>query len=223
MTEPQQPILRARRRLPTGRAVLGGLLITLAVLGILLASRLGDDATFQDVVVAREDLAPGTVLETQHIAQIRLRLDESADWVVEDPADVIGSVLLGPVGRLEFVQRSNVAEAAPGAVPAGLAEVSIAIEPERAPSSMAPGELVSILATFDDGELPVTQLIADRVVVLSFSDGNGDFSQTDTVLRLGIADGQVASDIVNAAQTGEISVIGITGAGSVSLPEVTTR
>lgn len=223
MNDPKQPQLRSKRRLPSGRAVLGGLLITLAVLGILLGSRLGEDATFQDVVVAREDLAPGTVIEPQHVAEIRLRLDESADWVVTSSDDVIGSVLLGPVGRLEFVQKSNVAEAAPGAVPTGLAEVSIAIEPERAPSSLAPGELVSVLATFDDVEPAATRLIADRVVVLSFDDGESDFSQTGSVLRLGLSDGALASSIINAAQTGEISIIGVTGAGSVQLPETTTR
>lgn len=223
MTDTQQPLLRARRKLPSGRAVLGGLLITLAVLGVLLAGRLGDDATFQDVVVAREDLAPGTVIEAEHVAQIRLRLDESADWVASSVDEVIGSVLLGPVGRLEFVQRSNVSETASGSVPSGLAEVSIAIEPERAPATLASGELVSVLATFDDDGDSVTRLIADRVVVLSFTDGQTDFSQTDTVLRLGLSDGQVASAIVNAAQSGEISIIGVTGAGSVQLPEAISQ
>lgn len=223
MTDPQQPVLRSKRRLPSGRAVFGGLLITLAVLGILLASRLGDDATFQDVVVARQDLAPGTVIEAEHVAEIRLRLDESADWVVSDTSEVIGSVLLGPVGRLEFVQRSNITEAASGAVPGGLAEVSIAIEPERAPASLAAGELVSVLATFDDIEPAATRLIADRVVVLSYDDGGAEFSRSDTVLRLGLADGEVASAIVNASQTGQISIVGVTGATSVSLPEVVSR
>lgn len=223
MTDSQQPTLRSKRRLPSGRAVLGGLLITLAVLGILLASRLGEDATFQDVVVAREDLAPGTVIEPQHVAEIRLRLDDSADWVVNGVDEVIGSVLLGPVGRLEFVQRSNVAESDPGTVPRGLAEVSIAIEPERAPARLAPGELVSVLATFDDVDPATTLLIADRVVVLSFDDGETDFSQTGSVLRLGLADGELASAIINASQTGEISIIGVTGAGSVQLPEATSR
>ena len=125
MNDPQQPLLRSKRRLPSGRAVLGGLLITLSILGVLLASRLGDDATFHDVVVAREDLAPGTVLEAQHVAEIRLRLDESADWVFSDLDDVLGSVLLGPVGRLEFVQRANIAEVPAGSAAPGLAEVSI--------------------------------------------------------------------------------------------------
>lgn len=223
MTDPAQPLLRNTRRLPSGRAVLGGLLIALAVLGVLIASRLGDDATFQTVVVAREDLAPGTVLEAQHVAEIRLRLDESADWVVNSQQDAIGSVLLGPVGRLEFIQQANIAEAASDAVPSGLAEVSIAIAPERAPSSLAAGELVSVLATFDGTERAETMLIADRVVVLSYDNGNDDFASRTTVLRLGLADGELASAIVNAAQMGEISIIGVTGAGSVQLPEVVVR
>lgn len=223
MTEPQQPILRAKRRLPSGRAVLGGLLITLAVFGILLASRLGDDATFQNVVVAREDLAPGTVIEAQHVAEIRLRLDESADWVLTESEEAIGSVLLGPVARLEFVQRSNIAPVSDGSVPSGLAEVSIAIEPERAPAALVPGELVSVLATFDDPDSAATRLIADRVVVLSYDDGDSDFSRTEAVLRLGIADGAIASAIVNASQTGQISIVGVTGAGDVQLPAVVSQ
>lgn len=218
MTETQQPVLRAKRRLPTGRAVLGGLLVTLAVLGVLFASRIGDDATFQDVVVAREDLAPGTVLEPQHLAQITIRLADDATWVESNPEDLYGSVLLGPVGRLEFIQTSNVAVGTPDQVPSGLAEVSIEVEPGRAPATLSPGELVSVLATFDDTESATTRLIADRVVVLSFS-GEGEFGGTDSVLRLGIADGSIASDIVMASLTGEVSIIGVTGATDVALPE----
>ena len=65
-------------------AVLGGLLITL-VLAVLLASRLGDDASFQDVVVARRDLPPGTVLEADDLAIVRI-LDE-VDFVIDDTND----------------------------------------------------------------------------------------------------------------------------------------
>lgn len=218
MTEKSQPLLHARRRLPSGRAVLGGLLVTLSVLGILVATRLGDDTTYQYVVVARDDLAPGTVIQADDVAQIRLRLDESADWVVNDPAEIYGSVVLGPVGRLEFLQHANLAEGNTNAVPSGLAEVSIEVEPGRAPSSLAPGELISILATYDDGERAKTELVADRVVVLSFGNGSDDFSTTSTVLRLGVAEGDLASEIVTASLTGDLSIVGVTGASAVKLP-----
>ncbi len=221
MTDAQQPVLKTRRALPSGRAVLGALLITLAALGVLLATRLGEDATFQDVVVARQDLAPGTVIEAGDVATVRLRLDEEASWVISDPAEVVGNVIVGPVGRLEFLQRSNVVDGVPGTVPSGLAEVSIDVDPSRAPASLAAGELVSVLATSEIDSSDVTELIADRVVVISYDSGGDSISSGDAVLRLGLADGTIAAEIVHAAETGELSIVGVNGAPDVVLQEIT--
>lgn len=220
----EQPVLNVKRRLPSGRAVLGGLLVSLAVAGILIASQLGEDATFQDVVVARQDLAPGTVIEPAHVEEVRMRLADDADWVVPSADAVIGSVVLGPVGQNEFLQVSNIAEGGPDTLPSGLAEVSIEIESSRAPASLSAGELVSILSTTEDGEGSRTMLVADRVTVLSYSTGtDGDFSGGDTVLRLGVADGDTATAIVSAAVTSDVSVLGVTGANDVTIPEETVQ
>jgi len=223
MTDVEQPVVTPTRRLPSGRAVLGGLLVTLAVLGTLLAGRLGDNATIRDVVVARENLAPGTVIEPKHVAQIEIRLAEDVDWIATDPEQLYGSVLLGPVGELEFVQIANIAEGTPDAVPSGLAEVSIEVEPSRAPARLAPGELVSILATYDDEEPERTQLIARNVVVLSYGIGDSEFGNGATVLRVGIDDGRIASDIVMASITGDVSIVGVTGATDIEIPEAITQ
>lgn len=219
MTDVQQPVLRVKKRLPSGRAVLGGLLVSLAVVGVLIASRVGEDATFQDVVIARQELAPGTVIEPGHIEQVRMRLANEADFVVSSSDSIIGSVVLGPVGTNEFLQVSNIAAGGPDTLPSGLAEVSIEIEPSRAPARIASGELVSLLATYEDNDGSRTSLIADRVVVLSYDNGSvDDFSSGDTVLRLGVSSGDVASAIVTAAITGDVSVVGITGANDVDIP-----
>ena len=109
-----QPVLHAKKRLPSGRAVLGGLLVTLAVLGVLLATEMGEDSTFQDVVVAREDLAPGTVIEPDHVEQVRMRLAEDATWVITSVEPLIGTVVLGPVGEGEFMQVSNLTRGGAG-------------------------------------------------------------------------------------------------------------
>ncbi len=222
MSDVEQPVLRPSRRLPSGRAVLGGLLVTLAVLGVLLATRLGNDATIRDVVVARQDLTPGTVIEPQHVAQIQIRLAEDVDWVVTNPESIYGSVLLGPVNRLEFVQLSNIAEGTPDAVPSGLAVVSIEVDPGRTPARLAAGELVTILATYTSEEPETTRRIAQDVVVLSYAGSDSEFGSSNTrVLRLGIADGAIASEIVMASLVGEVSVIGVTGATDVQIPEIT--
>lgn len=222
MTDVQQPVIRSRKRLPSGRAVLGGLLVSLAVVAVLVASQMGEDATFQDVVVASQELAPGTVIEPGHVQQVRMRLSESADFVVSQPESIIGSVVLGPVGANEFLQVSNIAAGTPDALPSGLAEVSIEIEPGRAPARIASGELVSVLATFSDGDESRTVLVADRVVVLSYDNGTGDdFSGGETVLRLGVSTGEAASAIVTAAITGDVSIVGVTGANEVEIPAET--
>ncbi len=219
MTDVQQPVLRVKKRLPSGRAVLGGLLVSLSVVALLVASSVGEDSTFQDVVVASQDLAPGTVIEPSHVEQARIRLSEDANFVISSPEAVIGSVVLGPVGQSEFLQTSNIAASGPDTLPSGLAEVSIEIEANRAPANIASGELVSLLATYEDGNGPRTALIADRVVVLSYDNGSGDdFSTGDTVLRLGVSSGDIASSIVTAAITGDISVLGVTGANDVRIP-----
>lgn len=224
-TSGKNPVIRSSRRLPTGRAVLGGLLITLAVFGVLLANRLSDDATFQQVTVASEDIPPGTVLGPDNIQQVTIRLDEGISSVVRDPSDIYGSVLIGPAGRLELIQRSNVADVttaldANGNV-RGLVVVSLAVARERAPSRLRSGELVSILATFND-DPDTTILVADRVIVLSYDSDDSGFGG-EGILRLGLADGAVAAEIVHAAQTGEVSVVGVTGADSIDFPEATSR
>jgi len=222
MAETNQPILRSKRALPSGRAVLGALLITLAALGVLFASRLGDDASIRQVVVATTDLAPGTVITEGDVATVELRLDEQADWVIGDINQVLGNVTLGPVARLEFLQRSNIADGLPDAMPSGVAVVSLAVPPENAPASISPGEIVSVLATFDNQGESITELVADRVSVLSYGATADDFATNDTILRLGVSDGAIASDIVHAAQTGTISIVGVTGATNVVIPEATS-
>jgi Flp pilus assembly protein CpaB len=213
----RNPIVRSSRRLPSGRAVIGALLITLSVLAVLVVLRLDDDSAYQEIVVARRDLAPGTVLEVDDLARVRIRLDESVDFVVTDPDDATGSILLGPLARLEFLQQSNLASTGTGGSEVGLAEISVAVRPDRAPEDLTPGEVVSLVATFTDDD-PETRLIADRVVVLSYSRDDDEFGN-DGVLRLGLTDGAVAMDIVHASQTGELSVVGIMGAPDLVLPE----
>ncbi len=223
MTETNQPVIRSRRALPSGRAVLGALLITLAALGVLLATRLSDDSTFQNVVVATNNLGPGQLIEPDDVAVVRLRLDDQVRFVANDVNEVVGSVTLGPVTAREFVVRSNVADMLPNNVPNGLAVVSLPVDPANAPSTIAPGAVVSILATFTDNDEDVTELVADRLLVVSYGTDGDEFGADTNVLRVAVGDGQNAADLALAAETGTVSVVGITGASEVSIPEITRR
>lgn len=212
----KNPVITTSRRLPSGRAVLGGLLITLAILGVLIAGNVREDATFQDVVLANRDLAPGTVLGPDDVRQARLRLDEQVGFVVSDPASIYGSILLGPLDTNEFIQFANLTTSTAD----GLAEVSIPVSTDSAPAQLTPGELVSVLATYG-GAPATTELVADRVTVISYERASDDFgSSTTAVLRLGLSDGETAARIVLAAEVGEVSIVGIGSAPDVVIPEV---
>lgn len=212
----KNPVITTSRRLPSGRAVLGGLFITLAVLGVLVAGNLRENATYQDVVLADRTLAPGTVLGPEDVRVARLRLDEQVGFVVSDPTSVYGSVLLGPLQTNEFVQAANLTTATAD----GLAEVSVPVSTDSAPAQLIPGELVSILVTYG-GSPARTELVADRVTVISYERSSDDFATSATaVLRLGLGDGDTAARIVLAAETGEVSIIGIGSAPEVVIPEV---
>lgn len=224
MLDENHPVIRSSRRLPSGRAVLGGLLITLSVFGVLLARQLGEDATFQTVVIADQDIAPGSLLGPDNLTQARVRLDEDITTVITNPEDIYGAVLLGPADEFELIQWSNVAsipqaDDADGQAQA-LAVVSLAVDAERVPAQLRAGELVSVLSTLELNGESTTVLIADRVTVLSYRFDDSGFSGA-AVLRLGLADGELAAEIVHAAQVGEVSIIGMTGATAVDIADST--
>ena len=220
MTETNQPVIRSRRALPSGRAVLGALLITLAALGVLFATRLSDDSTFQNAVVATRDLGPGQVIEAADVATVRLRLDDQVEFVANDVNQVIGNVTLGPIAQFEFVQASNIASMVSNEVPGGLATVSLPVSPSNAPLSINPGELVSILVTFDDNDGRRTELVADRLLVISYGTDGDEFGTNTSVRRVAVGDGENGSEIALASATGEVSVVGITGANDVDIPQL---
>ena len=96
--------------------------------------------------------------------------------------------------------------------------MSLPVDPALAPSSINPGELVSILVT-NDG---TTHLVADRLLVISYG-GDGDaFGSNINVLRVAVRDGQNASEIALAAEIGAVSIIGVTGANEVAIPQSVT-
>ena len=66
-------------------------------------------------------------------------------------------------------------------------------------------------------------MVADRLLVVSYGTDGDEFGADTNVLRVAVGDGQNAADLALAAETGTVSVVGITGASEVSIPEITSR
>ena len=107
------PPRRIERRvpLPGGRAVVGGLLVTLAAVGVFVSwAAAGEDVT-RPVVVAAADIRPGEVIGADDVEVRSLELPAAlADGAYADPQPLVGAVAVAPLAEGELVQRSAVAE-----------------------------------------------------------------------------------------------------------------
>lgn len=169
----------------------------------------------REVIVARNNLSPGTRITEADVATISVALDDSADFVATSMDEVVGSVLLGPVGQFEFVQRSNVIAPDDAEAPSGLAEVSIPVDPARAPAQLQAGQLISILATGTTEGKADTWPVAERIIVNAYEQ-RSDFAN-DPVLRLAVDDGGLVTVITHAAATAELTIIDVTSSPDLDL------
>lgn len=204
-TEPSDALRRVERRvgLPSGRAVVGGLLMALAAAGTFLAYA---DANADDtigVLVATRDLAPGRTIRPGDVALVPVELPDEVRGLFGAVEAAVGRQLAAPVEEGEFLLASATVVPLEGAESL---EVAVSVPASRAVGRLRAGERVDVFSTWDGD---VTQLIAVDARVLevggSATDGLGG-SDTVTV-RLAVADfGQVEA-LVHAQAAGNITLV----------------
>lgn len=196
---------RVERRvgLPSGRAVVGGLLMALAAVGTFLAYA---DATADEtieVLVAARDLAPGQTIRADDVALVPVELPGQVRGLFGAVDAAVGRQLAAPVEAGEFLVASATVVPLEGEEKL---ELAISVPASRAVGRLRSGERVDVFSTWGSD---VTQLIAVDARVLevrgSSSEGLGG-SDTVTV-RLALADfGQVEA-LVHAQAAGDITMV----------------
>jgi hypothetical protein len=201
-------VVRRRPGLPTGRAVVGGLLVALAAVGTFAAATTGGDGR-EPVVVAARALAPGEVVGPGDLTTARFALPDGTEGFA-DPASLVGAVLVGPLDAGDLVQRADVV-AAPGE--AGGAEVSVSVPEARAlGGAIARGERVDIVATTGSGADACTARVAAGALVVRVDTGTDGLGAVDAVvLRLAVPTADDALALAHAAQAGDLTVVRTTG------------
>jgi flagella basal body P-ring formation protein FlgA len=96
------------RRLPTGRAVLGGLLVVLAGVGVYAAHEQATMSPDTKWLVATRAIAAGSTITPADLGLATMRLGPASPRAFANPADVIGRVALDRVDEGEVLQQSNV-------------------------------------------------------------------------------------------------------------------
>src|SRR5699024_7478777 len=103
--------LRPRRGLPGSRAAVGGLLVTVAVLGTWYLNTDRDDGPIHSHVLTTGDLAAGHRLTQDDLQIVTVDLPAAhRERTFEHLDDLVGAVTLGPIGAGEFVQQGAVGE-----------------------------------------------------------------------------------------------------------------
>ncbi|MGH9184590.1 MAG: SAF domain-containing protein [Acidimicrobiales bacterium] len=197
----------SRRGLPNGRAVLGGLLVAVAVLGVFSAYRSATSRAAQRFVVAARDVAPGTRLTAADLILRTVDLPpELAQRAATDPADLVGDVAVAPLAAGDLIQASSVVAGNGPSRP----ELSFAVDADRAVNGdLAPGEVVDVLVTYGTGDTAWTEVVVRGAMVIAVDDGHGGALTIDgtTVLTLGLPGAADVLPAAHAVRAGDVTVV----------------
>lgn len=190
------------RGLPGGRAVLGGVLMALAVVGVFLAYEQAGQAPSDEIVVAARAIRVGDVLEPSDLRTVDGELP-GGTAAFEDVDALVGRVLLGPVDEGEIVQAGSVTD---GPATAGVHEVAVTL-PRRqiAVGRLKEGERVDVFVTYDERTVSVVR--GAQVVQIGAEDSGSLTSDREISLVVAVPSGEAVAALVHALRTGDVTVV----------------
>ena len=189
----------------TLRAAIGGLLVTLALLGVSQAYAHADRPPRSGVVVVARDVPAGTVLGPDLLGVVAVDLPSPlAGRVFEQPSVLEGATTLAPLATGEPVLLGQVLPA--GTAPTPGVDVSFSVGADRAlGGSLRPGELVDLVATPAAG---ATRVVAESVTVID-AVGESDGLLADTgglVVTVRLPSRRALLGVVAAVDEGRLTV-----------------
>lgn len=197
--------LPRRSVLPSGRALLGGVLVAAAAVGTFAAWRQASGAPDTSYVVARHLLHPGQRLAEDDLRLERVALPASmADAAFSDAGDVIGRVALGPIGEDGLLQAAQLSES-PSDVDHWV-EVSFTLPRDRAVDGrLRSGDRVDVFVTRDDH----TSLVLEYIQLIDIRDAGGSslVASTDVTVTVGLEDATRRVDLIQAVRAGDVTFV----------------
>jgi hypothetical protein len=171
--------VRRARTLPGGRAVVGGLLVAAAAVGVFAAYLDAVAEPTTRYLVARADLEPGTRFESMDTVAasfesraVDLAPDLAARAVrLEDAELLLGRLLLAPLQPGQLLAPGDLV--ADGGV-ADAHKLSFAVEPSAAlAGDLRVGERLDVLATYGSGDGAYTVFVVRGVPLVARSGAGG--------------------------------------------------
>jgi Flp pilus assembly protein CpaB len=208
-------VLRPARGLPSSRAVVGGLLVAVALIGTWWAASGGRSTSTERYLVAARRIGPGQEVGRADLAWMTGELpDRLRSRAFTEPASVLGQVTTAPLEAGDLVQASSVVRSA--GVPASR-ELSFVVDTDWAVGgTLRAGDRIDLLVTYGDGASSQTRRVLADTVVRRVSDPGGDSlgSTRTQAITIALDDDDLVREATNAARAGTITVVRATGARS---------
>lgn len=208
-------LVRARS-LPGGRALLGGVLVGVALVGATAIARSSNAPATEPVVVASADIAPGDLLGPHNLSVRHLALpDEVLAATYAAPDALSGTVARSHLAEGEVLQAGSVVESTAAQRAAAPAlEVSLRIDADRAVEGrLEAGDRVDVLATYGNGLDAVTFVVLADAPVLSVSRVEGGVASARAlVLTLALDERAEAIALAHAVDNADVTVVRTTTA-----------
>lgn len=197
--------LPSRSVVPSGRALVGALLVASAAIGTFAVWRQASGTPDTSYVVARQPLQPGQRLAEDDLRLERVALPTSmADAAFGDTDDVIGRVALGPIGEDELLQAAQLSES-PSDVDSWV-EVSFTLPRDRAVDGrLRSGDRVDVFVTRDDHTSPVLEYI--QLVDIRDAGGSSLVASIDVTVTVGLEDATRRADLIQAVRAGDVTLV----------------
>ena len=203
---PAAGLVRRRRSLPNGRAVMGGLLVVVALVGVFAAWLRTGGSTGQPYVVARHALSPGVQLRADDLALATMSLPAATSpHAFRDLAALVGRVVAAPVGGGELVEASAVLGPEQSFAPR---QVPLTVDVTEA-AGLQPGQPVDVLVTHGNGDAARTDLVVAGAEVLRVTraDPSALSDRASAVVIVGVRGFTEVQALVHALRTGQVDVV----------------
>ena len=202
-----------RRGLPSGRAVAGALLVTVAAVGAFAAAGRGQSGPHESYLVVTRRVEAGTPVRAEDLRLEPMLLPAVAAANSMQSAEAVeGATAVHDLAAGDLLSRHDVVAApAVGGEPLGAVhEFALPVPRERISPRTAVGDRVTLLATVRVEHEPVTVLAAEDALVLGWT--GGDEGSGSAVLTLALDDAATVADLAHAAATGDITAVRTTRA-----------
>jgi Flp pilus assembly protein CpaB len=206
--DPDVRVVRRRRHLPGGRAVIGGFLIAAAAVAIYAIYASATSRPKQWYVAAAHALVPGTRLQDGDLKLVALDLADPGvrGQAFGSRAALVGASVIAPIGPGALIEASEVVGRA-GAV--GTREISIEVDRARAVAgTLKAGEYVDVLGTFGTGADAYTAVLVAHVEIISLSNLSSSLgnAQAQLVTFAPASEGD-AEAIADAAVASQVTLV----------------